>query len=47
MPHTLAIGGEVGLGVWRQELVRLCQLALAKLIKFVAADDKTKTTPTI
>ena len=33
--------------VRRQELVSLCQLALAKLIDFVAADDKTKTPPTI
>ena len=42
-----ASGGQVCLVVCRQELVSLCQLALAKLIKFVAADDKTKTTPTI
>ena len=33
--------------VCRQGSVSLCQLALAKLIKFVAADDKTKTTLTI
>jgi hypothetical protein len=30
MPHTLAIGGEVGLGVCRQELVSLCHARLER-----------------
>ncbi|MGB9268390.1 MAG: hypothetical protein WCB74_04090 [Pseudolabrys sp.] len=46
-PQLKASGDQVCLVVRRQALVSLCQLALAKLIKFVAADDKTKTTPTI